>query len=45
MKTHYGRFGGQYVAETLMAPLAELESALNRIQDENKYYSEQLSAK
>ena len=25
--------------------LAELESALNRIQDENKYYSEQLSAK
>ena len=25
--------------------LAELDSALNRIQDENKYYSEQLSAK
>lgn len=27
MKTHYGKFGGQYVAETLMAPLRELESA------------------
>ena len=27
MKTHYGIYGGQYVAETLMAPLKELESA------------------
>ena len=27
MKTHYGIYGGQYVAETLMAPLRELESA------------------
>ena len=27
MKTHYGKFGGQYVAETLMAPLKELEAA------------------
>ena len=27
MKTHYGKFGGQYVAETLMAPLKELETA------------------
>ena len=27
MKTHYGKFGGQYVAETLMAPLRELEAA------------------
>jgi len=27
MNTHYGRFGGQYVAETLMAPLKELEAA------------------
>ena len=27
MKTHYGIYGGQYVAETLMAPLRELELA------------------
>ncbi len=27
MKTHYGNYGGQYVAETLMAPLKELETA------------------
>ena len=27
MKTHYGKFGGQYVAETLMAPLRELTTA------------------
>ena len=27
MKTHYGKYGGQYVAETLMAPLRELETA------------------
>ena len=27
MKTHYGRFGGQYVAETLMAPLKEIAEA------------------
>lgn len=27
MKTHYGEYGGQYVAETLMAPLKELETA------------------
>ena len=27
MKTHYGIYGGQYVAETLMTPLHELERA------------------
>ncbi len=27
MKTHYGIYGGQYVAETLMAPLNELAAA------------------
>ena len=27
MKKHYGKFGGQYVAETLMAPLREIELA------------------
>ena len=27
MKTHYGIYGGQYVAETLMTPLKELETA------------------
>ena len=27
MNTHYGRYGGQYVAETLMTPLRELAAA------------------
>ena len=27
MRTHYGAYGGQYVAETLMAPLKELAAA------------------
>jgi tryptophan synthase beta chain len=27
MNRHYGKFGGQYVAETLMAPIKELEKA------------------
>ena len=27
MKTHYGKYGGQYVAETLMEPLNELAKA------------------
>ena len=27
MKTHYGKYGGQYVAETLMEPLNELANA------------------
>ena len=27
MKTHYGIYGGQYVAETLMAPLKEKGAA------------------
>ena len=31
MKTHYGKFGGQYVAETLMAPLKELELAYEEL--------------
>ena len=36
MKTHYGKFGGQYVAETLMAPLKELEEAYESAKrDEN----------
>ena len=26
-KGHYGTYGGQYVAETLMGPLMELERA------------------
>ena len=30
MKTHYGIYGGQYVAETLMAPLKELEKAYEK---------------
>ena len=27
LSSHYGIFGGDYVAETLMTPLAELEQA------------------
>ena len=26
-QTHYGPYGGQYIAETLMTPLHELEKA------------------
>ena len=36
MNTHYGRFGGQYVAETLMAPLKELEAAFHALEEEGE---------
>ncbi|SDJ49021.1 tryptophan synthase subunit beta [Salimicrobium halophilum] len=44
-KGRYGDFGGKYVPETLMAPLEELESALDEaMQDEDflKQYNEEL---
>lgn len=42
--SHFGRFGGQYVPETLMVALAEVEQAFNRyfptraFQKELRYY-------
>ncbi|MBR3222529.1 MAG: tryptophan synthase subunit beta [Kiritimatiellae bacterium] len=30
MKTHYGTYGGQYVAETLMKPLADMAAAYDK---------------
>ena len=40
MKTHYGIYGGQYVAETLMAPLKELESAYEAAKDDPEFQRE-----
>ena len=40
MKTHYGRFGGQYVAETLMAPLAELAAAYEEAKADPAFQAE-----
>ena len=40
METHYGRFGGQYVAETLMAPLKELEKAYEEAKSDPSFRCE-----
>ncbi len=40
MNTHYGRFGGQYVAETLMAPLKELEAAYESSRNDSAFRRE-----
>ena len=40
METHYGRFGGQYVAETLMAPLKELEKAYEEAKSDPSFRRE-----
>ena len=40
MKTHYGQYGGQYVAETLMAPLKELEIAYESAKGDPKFRQE-----
>lgn len=42
MKTssHYGIYGGQYVAETLMTPLAELEQAYLDARNDPAFYAE-----
>lgn len=40
MNTHYGRFGGQYVAETLMAPLKELEAAYESARNDSAFRRE-----
>jgi tryptophan synthase beta chain len=36
----FGDFGGQYVAETLMAPLAELTEAYERLRDDPEFIAE-----
>ncbi len=36
----FGKYGGQYVAETLMQPLAELEAAFNKYKDEKEFIDE-----
>ncbi len=36
----FGRFGGQYVPETLMAPLEELEAAYNEARNDPKFQAE-----
>ena len=40
MKTHYGIYGGQYVAETLMAPLKELELAYEAARNDPSFKRE-----
>jgi len=40
MKTHYGIYGGQYVAETLMAPLKELETAYEAAKKDPEFQRE-----
>ena len=37
---HFGGFGGQYVPETLMTPLEELESAYGRLKDDGEFLDE-----
>ncbi len=40
MKTHYGIYGGQYVAETLMSALIELEREYRRAKKDPKFQAE-----
>ena len=37
---HFGEFGGQYVAETLMPALRELEQAYNRVRKDKSFRAE-----
>jgi tryptophan synthase beta chain len=37
---HFGPYGGRFVAETLMAPLAELEAAYRRYRDDPQFMAE-----
>ena len=38
--SYYGEFGGQYVAESLMNPLAEVEKAFNEAMQDPKFIEE-----
>jgi tryptophan synthase beta chain len=40
MKGHYGNYGGQFVPETLMHPLEELEAAYSEAQKDPRFQSE-----
>ena len=40
MTTHYGPYGGQYVAETLMQPLRELEAAYEAARNDPSFRRE-----
>lgn len=40
MKSHYGIYGGQYVAETLMTPLHELEAAYDEARKDPAFRAE-----
>src|SRR3569623_1932871 len=37
---HFGPYGGQFVAETLMAPLRELEAAYNKLKNDPAFLAE-----
>ncbi|HET8881184.1 MAG TPA: tryptophan synthase subunit beta [Solimonas sp.] len=39
-KGHFGPYGGQFVAETLMEPLRELEAAYRRLKDDPAFIAE-----
>ncbi len=39
-KGHYGPYGGQYVAETLMAPLREIEAAYEEARNDPAFQAE-----
>ena len=39
-KSYYGEFGGQYVAESLMNTLAELEKAFDEAVADPKFWEE-----
>ena len=37
-KSHYGIYGGQYIAESLMMPILELEEAYDKYKKSFWYY-------
>jgi len=39
-QTHYGIYGGQYVAETLMTPILELEKAYDEAKDDESFQAQ-----
>ncbi len=40
MKTHYGIYGGQYIAETLMTVMYEVETSFKRFRKDRKFKAE-----
>ena len=39
-KSYIGKFGGQYVPETVMSALIELENEYNKLKEDKKFYEE-----